>query len=214
MKNKIKSILTLSLMLATIFANAQIKVHDDGHLSIGTLSDDWNVGAHIYRKGWAVFNTNITTPWHIVTLATPGVVSGKCWIVTAPNNKSSHKFYVTGDGYVYKCGTYSRSDGSQQSETEPLENAGETLDQITGIWYISTDEDIVEETKESSARRVGVTAQEVEKVLPEAVTTDDSGLLYVNYETLTVFLIEAVKEQRHEIQQMQHILKDNGLLKQ
>lgn len=211
MKNAFKFFVVVSLLVITLTANAQIKVHGDGHLSIGTLSDNWEVGTHIYRTGWAVFNTSLTTPWHIVTLATPGVVSGKCWIVTAPNNKSSHKFYVTGDGYVYKCGTYTVSDRNQQSETEPIENAGETLDQITGIWYIPTDEDVVEETKESSARRVGVTAQEVEKVLPEAVTADENGMLLVNYETLTVFLIEAVKEQRKEIQKMQQILDKHGL---
>ena len=205
--------LTTLLLMFAIVTNAQIKVHPDSHVSIGTLSDSWSIGTHIYQEGWAVFNTQTTTPWHIVTLATPGAVKGKCWIVTTPGDKYNHKFYVTGDGLVYKCGTYSRSDISQQSDTEPIENAGETLDQITGIWYIPTDDYSLEETKENPTKRAGVTAQEVEKVLPEAVTTDDSGLLYVDYETLTVFLLEAVKEQRQEIQKMRKILEGNGLLK-
>ena len=63
-------------MLTTIFANAQIKVHSDGHLSIGTLSDNWEIGTHIYRTGWAVINSSLTTQWHIVTMAKPGVVTG------------------------------------------------------------------------------------------------------------------------------------------
>lgn len=58
---------------------------------------------------------------------------------------------------------------------------------------------------------VFLSAQEVEKVLPEAVTADENGMLLVNYETLTVFLIEAVKEQRKEIQRIQQILEKHGL---
>lgn len=105
------------------------------------------------------------------------------------------------------------SDRSIQSETEPIDNAGETLDQITGIWYNPTEVEEQGESRDNTIRCAGVCAQEVEKVLPEAVTTDDSGLLYVNYETLTVFLLEAVKEQRQEIQEMRKILEENGLIK-
>ena len=43
--------------------------------------------------------------------------------------------------------------------------------------------------------QVGVIAQEVEAVLPEAVTTGDDGYKSVNYNQLIALLIEAVKEQ-------------------
>lgn len=209
MKKTLKLILTASLLVMSLIANAQIKVHPDSHVSIGTLSDSWDVGVHIYPPGWAVFNTQSTASWHIVTLATPGALKGKCWIVTAPNNKNTHKFYVTGDGLVYKCGTYTMSDRSLQNEVEPINNAGTTLDYINGIWYTPTELKV--NTKDPPIRYAGVCAQEVEKVLPEAVTADENGMLLVNYETLTVFLIEAVKEQRQEIQRMQQILEKHGL---
>lgn len=60
---------------------------------------------------------------------------------------------------------------------------------------------------------MGVTAQEVEKVLPELVSADENGLRYVDYESLTVFLIEAVKEQRKEILFLREVLEENGILK-
>jgi len=41
---------------------------------------------------------------------------------------------------------------------------------------------------------VGVIAQEVEKVLPELVTTRDNGYKAVKYDKLTAVLIQAVKE--------------------
>lgn len=102
------------------------------------------------------------------------------------------------------------SDRSLQNDVEPIDNAGTTLDQINGIWYSPTE--MEESTKEPPTRYAGVSAQEVEKVLPEAVTADENGKLLVNYETLTVFLIEAIKEQRQEIQELRNILEKRGLL--
>ena len=211
MKKSLILILTASLLVMSLIANAQIKVHPDSHVSICTLSDSWDVGVQIYPPGWAVFNTQSTSPWHIVTMATPGSLKGKCWIVTAPNNKNTHNFYVTGDGLVYKCGTYTVSDRTQQSGSEQIENAGTTIDNITGIWYTPTALENDKNTNDNPIRYAGVCAQEVEKVLPEAVTADENGMLLVNYETLTVFLIEAVKEQRKEIQRIQQILEKHGL---
>ena len=46
-----------------------------------------------------------------------------------------------------------------------------------------------------STTNVGVIAQDVEKVLPEAVTTDAAGYKSVEYRDLIPLLIEAVKEQ-------------------
>lgn len=103
------------------------------------------------------------------------------------------------------------ADAIYQEGSREIDSAGYLLDQITGVWYNSTDSEL--ETERGSARRVGVTAQELEKVLPELVSADENGLRYVDYEALTVFLIEAVKEQRIEIQFMREVLEKNGILK-
>jgi len=49
--------------------------------------------------------------------------------------------------------------------------------------------------KELETPRLGVIAQDVEAVLPEAVTTDPDGFKSVHYDQLIALLIEAVKEQ-------------------
>jgi len=49
--------------------------------------------------------------------------------------------------------------------------------------------------KELSNTNVGVVAQEVEAVLPEAVTTDEAGYKQVAYHELIPLLIEAIKEE-------------------
>ena len=49
-------------------------------------------------------------------------------------------------------------------------------------------------------------------MLPEAVTADENGMLYLDYDALTVFLIETVKEQRQKIDILRKALEENGLL--
>lgn len=213
MRRTLKSILTLSLLSMALFANAQIKVHPDSHVSIGTLSDSWDVGVHIYPPGWTVFNTQSTNDWHWVTVATPGAATGKCWIVTCPKNKYAHTFFVTGSGDIYARGSWRASDSSLQTESEQIRNAGSTIDELTGIWYTPINDGCSNHNTNLRTKRVGVCAQEVEKVLPEAVAADENGLLYVDYEAFTVFLIQAVKEQRQEIREMRKILEENGLIK-
>lgn len=195
-------------MLASLSVQAQMKVQSDGRISLGTLSGAWTVGTQVYPSGCVHFNTQSADDWHWVTVASPNSVKGKCWIVTYPGDKYDHRFYVTADGRSYRRGSWKAADASLQSSSEAIRNAGAVLDSITGVWYLPVED----ETKHSEGRKAGVTAQEVEKVLPEAVTADENGLMYVDYETLTVFLIEAVKEQRQEIELLRKILEENGLL--
>ena len=49
---------------------------------------------------------------------------------------------------------------------------------------------------------VGVIAQEIEKVLPELVTDRENGYKAVRYEKIVALLIEAVKEQQLQIDEL------------
>jgi hypothetical protein len=53
-----------------------------------------------------------------------------------------------------------------------------------------------------SGHDVGVIAQEIEKVLPEVVTQRDNGYLAVRYEKIVALLIQAVKEQQLQIDEL------------
>ena len=58
------------------------------------------------------------------------------------------------------------------------------------------------EKSEKEGSDVGVVAQEILEVLPEAVTTRDNGYLAVHYEKLVPLLIEAIKELKAEINEL------------
>lgn len=49
-------------------------------------------------------------------------------------------------------------------------------------------------------KEIGVLTQEVKKVLPEAVYTDDIGMFSVSYNSLVPLLINSIKEQQREIE--------------
>jgi hypothetical protein len=53
---------------------------------------------------------------------------------------------------------------------------------------------------------VGVIAQEIEEVLPEVVTTRDNGYKAVKYEKIVPLLIEAIKEQSKQINELKEKL--------
>ena len=57
------------------------------------------------------------------------------------------------------------------------------------------------------ARQVGLIAQEVRKVLPEAVTEDSNGYLSVAYSSLIPLLIEGMKEQQKQIDELKKLVE-------
>ena len=67
-------------------------------------------------------------------------------------------------------------------------------DPLTKVLSISGNTFDWNDKSNKSGHDVGVIAQEIEKVLPEAVTTRDNGYLAVDYQKVVPLLIEAVKE--------------------
>ena len=59
----------------------------------------------------------------------------------------------------------------------------------------------------NNSLQIGLIAQEVEKVFPELVTTDESGLKQVDYARLTAVLVEAMKEQQKEIDRLEEMIQ-------
>ena len=54
---------------------------------------------------------------------------------------------------------------------------------------------------------IGVIAQEIEKVLPEVVEKRDNGYKAVKYEKIVPLLIESIKEQQKQIEELKKLIK-------
>ena len=82
---------------------------------------------------------------------------------------------------------YTTSDIKFKKNVEPLKNSLQKISQISGVTF-DWDSD------HRKGHDVGVIAQEIERVLPEAVIDRGSDGKAVNYEKIIPLLIEAIKE--------------------
>ena len=92
---------------------------------------------------------------------------------------------------------YQSSDERLKDNVTPIYNALDKVKQIGGYEFDWNDNQTTYEGHD-----VGVLAQEIEKVLPEIVTTRDNGYKAVRYEKIVALLIEAVKEQQLQIDEL------------
>ena len=87
----------------------------------------------------------------------------------------------------------STSDKRLKTNIKPLEKALDKVLTLNGVTYEWRVKEFPDKHFDSD-RHVGVLAQELEAVLPEAVETGADGYKSVNYSEITPLLIEAVKE--------------------
>jgi hypothetical protein len=101
---------------------------------------------------------------------------------------------------------FSTSDKRLKENIKPLDSALDKVLQISGVEFDW--KELTEEEKKTihgnEGHDVGVIAQEIEEVLPEVVTTRDSGYKAVKYEKIVPLLIEAIKEQQQQIEELKN----------
>jgi hypothetical protein len=96
---------------------------------------------------------------------------------------------------------YYGSDRRLKENITPIENPIEKITQIGGYEY---DWIPMEGIHENEGHDVGVIAQEIQKVLPEIVTRRENGYLAVKYERLVALLIEGIKTQQVQIDELKN----------
>ena len=95
---------------------------------------------------------------------------------------------------------FSTSDIRFKENIVPIENALDKISKISGNTYDWKAENKAEHGYEGND--VGVIAQEIEAVLPQLVQTRESGYKAVKYDKLVALLIEGIKEQQLQIEQL------------
>ena len=112
-------------------------------------------------------------------------------------------FRAGGDFICQRNGSFDnveiRSDRRAKSDIKVIENALEKVETLSGNTYE------LHNTSGGTTRSAGLIAQEVQEVLPEAVTQDneeDGGMLRLNYNAVIALLVESVKELKAEIEEL------------
>jgi hypothetical protein len=90
------------------------------------------------------------------------------------------------------------SDARVKENIETILDATEKVKFLRGVTFNKINE---------SKSTMGVIAQEVEQIIPEVVYTDENGMKSVAYGNMVGLLIEAAKEQQHEIEQLKAQVK-------
>jgi hypothetical protein len=96
------------------------------------------------------------------------------------------------------------SDTRVKTDVKVIENSIEKIQAIRGVTFLRTDAQ--EQDKEK--RHAGVIAQEVLEVLPEVVTENAEGMYSVAYGNLVALLIEGMKEQQTQIEELKNEIKE------
>jgi hypothetical protein len=165
-----------------------------GSLDSGRLqaySDSNNSAFFSFHKS-AVFATNMGLDADNVIRIGGWSAAANRWQLDMSGNMT-----VAGDVTAY-------SDARVKTNIQTIENALEKTLALRGVTYNRTD-------SEDTRTKVGVIAQEIIEVLPEVVNQDNDGMYNVSYGNITALLIEAIKEQQSQIEELKSII--NGLTK-
>ena len=129
--------------------------------------------------------SSASTFYPILSMNTSGENTG--------NVSSTKLTFTPSTGLLTSTDYNSSSDMTLKQDFTPIKNPIDIIGQLTGFGFT---------WKESKEKSYGLSAQEVEKVIPEIVRDRPDGTKGINYMNLTAFLVEAIKELKQEIQEL------------
>jgi hypothetical protein len=121
---------------------------------------------------------------------------------------SLYKLTIYGDGYA-SSGVWTASDERYKKNIKPIDEALNKILKLNGKSYeYKTDE--FKNFNFEKGTSFGFIAQDLSKILPEAVKIDSSGYYAVNYDMLIPILVEAIKEQHKIIDELKTKIDGNS----
>jgi hypothetical protein len=205
---KLKNIaLVICIQISFFSTYAQLKIKDGGRVGIGTNDVSWfkmNINAPYTIM--ALNLRNSTPDWGYISRAQVTSSFTKSWVVSW---NGSDRFFVLGNGaYFYKSG-WQWSDATLKRNVQTIDSALNKINRLRGVYFqykpeVPKDSAISGTVVVSDNKRyIGLIAQEVKIVIPEAVNEDNNQIQAVAYENLVGLLIEGMKAQQAQITTLQ-----------
>ena len=199
-------------------------------LVIGTNVQAYNstlaaVAGGTYSGDDSITTIGTVTAGSVTTILPTGTISGSSQVTlsstTGGGTSANVQFNSLGIGMAASATAgridatndivaYSSSDIRFKENITPIENAIDKINQIGGYTYDWKEENKIEHGYDGND--VGVIAQEIEAVLPQLVQTRESGYKAVKYDKLVALLIEGIKEQQYQIDELRNKIEklENG----
>ena len=116
------------------------------------------------------------------------------------NVSSTYRLYVSGQ--IYSTSNISAySDKRAKENIKPINDGLDKVLKLEGVYYNMKEGHSPNE--DHTRPRVGVLAQDVQKILPEVVTyAEEEDMYSVDYGNITAVLIEAIKDQQKIIESL------------
>ncbi len=200
------SIISLCLLTLSLAGYSQVKVDNNGNTTIkyGTFSQ--GVDAVLYFGNTdhyikSVFGYGIK----IGTAGALDVIRIKQYAQTVGINRDPDPQYkLDVNGNIRANTTVYTSDRRFKTDITNLNYSIEKIKQMQGVSYRLTGEDLQSPITPQNGvnKQFGLIAQDLKEIYPELVYEDSKGYLSVDYVSLIPVLIEALKEQQSQIEDL------------
>ena len=177
---------------------------------LSIISDETGTGALVFANSPTLVNPALGTPFSgdltNCTIPAPTVTDDTSTNSThyirlaagtssnqATKVSSTKLFFNPSTGLLTSTDYNSSSDISLKENFVPISNPLDIIDQLKGFGFT---------WKDSKEKSYGLSAQDVEKVIPEIVKSRPDGTKGINYLNIIAFLVEAVKDLKQEVQQL------------
>ena len=175
-----------------------------GHSQLRIETDNASSGAYLELESttnkYQIYNVGGDLGIDESGVATRFIIKDSTGNVGIGTNSPAEKLHVVGNGYfTADVVAYYSSDKRLKDNIKTIENAVDKVSKIRGVEF-----DWNNKQDTYQGHDIGVVAQEVEKVLPEITTTRDDGYKAVKYEKIVPLLIEAIKEQQKQIEELKN----------
>jgi hypothetical protein len=167
--------------------------------SLNGSTVDWSIdqyGTSAADARFRIFNTSELN----------GMVIKENGFIGMGNSAPTVRLQVTGD--IIANSIAGSSDARFKTNISPITNSLQKVLALRGV-HFNWNTTAFPERMFSDKRTIGFIAQEVEKVVPEIVQTENTPEQYksVHYDKVVALLVEAIKEQQKQINQLQKQVK-------
>lgn len=220
-------------------SNSQIKIDDTPYIQIGTedyrvisMGIETNIpnnrGKYAMEYWVEQEGFNFWKPW-------PTPNSGNYILFLRDDHnigigsKGDSNYKLRVEGSIWCTSITTSSDEKLKKNIKPLENSLNKILALKGFSYdynIEKDKyknmDLSKVSKDKlktiendkkikyNKKSMGFLAQDLEKVLPNAVSLDDEGMYSIDYQAITPLLVEAIKEQQQQIERLEKLLQQTS----